>query len=224
MAAITNSSTDYSFLNKTKAEDKAKNDVGQLGLDDFMSLMTTQLQNQDPLKPMDNNQMLAQIASFAQVTGIADLQSSFSNFASSMQSNQALQGSSLVGKTVLFPSSVGYMTAADGMKGQVNVAEKVTDMKVTVYDEAGKKVRTIEMGTASGFTPFTWDGLDENGEALPEGAYQFKASGTVDGTNTAFATGIEARVSSVSISSDDGLYLNIEGIGSVAFKEVVEIT
>jgi flagellar basal-body rod modification protein FlgD len=79
------------------------------------------------------------------------------------------------------------------------------------------------MGSASGYTDFTWDGFDDNGEAMPEGVYQFKASGTVDGSNTAFATGVLAQVSSVSISSTDGLIVNLAGIGSASFSEVVEI-
>jgi flagellar basal-body rod modification protein FlgD len=172
---------------------------------------------------MENGDFLGQIASFAQVTGLSDLQDSFSTFANSMQSNQALQGSSLVGRTVLIPSSIGNLTATDGLSGRINVADPVTDLKVKIYDEAGVVVRTIDMGSASGYTDFTWDGFDDNGEAMPEGVYQFKASGTVDGSNTAFATGVLAQVSSVSISSTDGLIVNLAGIGSASFSEVVEI-
>jgi flagellar basal-body rod modification protein FlgD len=141
-----------------------------------------------------------------------------------MQSDQALQGSSLVGRSVLVPSSIGYMTADSGLTGQINVAEPVTDLKVTIYNEAGVAVRTLEMGSASGYTNFSWDGFDNNGTASPEGVYQFKATGTVNGENTAFATATIAKVSRVLVGSgSQGLTVNLAGIGSVPFSEVQEI-
>jgi flagellar basal-body rod modification protein FlgD len=214
----------YGFLNSQQAKTSEAKDTGQLALEDFMSLMTTQLKNQDPLKPMESGDFLGQIASFGTVSGIADLQASFSSFAKSMQSDQALQGSSLVGRSVLVPSSIGYMTADSGLTGQINVAEPVTDLKVTIYNEAGVAVRTLEMGSASGYTNFSWDGFDNNGTASPEGVYQFKATGTVNGENTAFATATIAKVSSVLVGSgSQGLTVNLAGIGSVPFSEVQEI-
>ncbi len=214
----------YSFLNKEQTQKTEDKDVGRLALEDFMSLMTTQLQNQDPLKPMESGDFLGQIASFGTVSGIADLQDSFSSFAKAMQSDQALQGSSLVGRNVLIPSSIGMMTPETGLSGQINVAEPVTDLKVQVYNEAGVPVKTIDMGSASGYTNFTWDGFDNNGTALPEGVYQFKATGTVNGENTAFATATVAKVSSVLVGSgSQGLTVNLAGIGSVPFSEVQEI-
>jgi flagellar basal-body rod modification protein FlgD len=214
----------FSFLN-TAANEEVKNEgQGNLLLEDFMALMTTQLQNQDPLKPMDSGDFLGQIASFATVSGIDDLQNSFGSFASTVQSEQALQASSLVGRTVLVPSSIGTMTAEDGLKGQINVAEPVTNLKVQIYNEAGVNVRTIEMGAADGYTNFAWDGLDDNEEALTPGVYQFKASGSIDGENTQFGTATLAKVESVLVgNSNQGLTINLAGIGSVPFKEVQEI-
>ncbi|WP_438971696.1 flagellar hook assembly protein FlgD [Methylophaga sp.] len=214
----------YSFLNKEESQKTEEKDAGSLALEDFMSLMTTQLKNQDPLKPMESGDFLGQIASFGTVSGIADLQDSFSSFAKSMQSDQALQGSSLVGRSVLVPSSIGMMTPEDGMTGQINVSEPVTDLKVQVFSENGVPVRTIEMGAASGYTNFTWDGFDANDTAMPEGIYQFRATGTVNGENTAFGTATVAKVSSVLVGSgSQGLTVNLAGIGSVPFGEVQEI-
>jgi len=195
-----------------------------LAMEDFMSLMTTQLQNQDPMKPMESGDFLGQIAAFGTVSGIGDLQTSFDGFASSMQSDQALQGSSLVGRSVLVPSSIGTMTAEEGMKGQINVAEPVTDLQVEIYSESGALVRSIEMGSASGYTNFAWDGFDGNGQAMPAGVYQFKATGTASGENTAFATATVAKVDSVLVGSENqGLTMNLAGIGSVPFSEAQEI-
>ncbi len=198
-------------------------DTGELALEDFLSLMTTQLQNQDPLAPMENGDFLGQIASFAQVSGLDDLQGSFSDFATSMKSDQALQGSTLVGRSVLIPSSMGVYSAESNMSGIINVDPSVTDLSVQVYTEEGELVRTIEMGSASGNVDFIWDGLDDEGNAMDYGSYQFLATGTVDGEGTAFATATIAKVDSVLVGSDEGLVMNLAGIGAVPFSEAQEI-
>jgi flagellar basal-body rod modification protein FlgD len=225
MAVSSVSDSVYSSLGLTRTtETDSTNDAGSLAMSDFMSLMTTQLQNQDPLKPLESGEFLGQIASFATVSGIGDLQTSFDSFAKSMQSEQALQGSALVGRSVLVPSSIGYYEIGSTLNGQINVADPVTDLKVQIYSEAGVVVRTIEMGSASGYTNFAWDGYSETGEALPSGVYQFKATGTVDDTNTAFATATVGKVDSVLVGSgSQGLTVNLAGIGSVPFSEVQEI-
>jgi flagellar basal-body rod modification protein FlgD len=213
----------FAFLNTQDAQE-AKKDDGALAMEDFMSLMTTQLKNQDPLKPMESGDFLSQIAQFGTVSGIGDLQTSFEGFAQSMQSDQALQGSALVGRSVLVPSSIGSLTAEDGLKGQINVAEPVTDLKLQIYDESGAQVRAINMGAASGYTNFAWDGTDENGEILTPGLYQFKATGTIAGDVNVFATATIAKVESVLVGSgSQGLTMNLAGIGSVPFSEAQEI-
>jgi len=216
----------YSFLNGTNNTSSAEKerDPGKLQMEDFMSLMTTQLMNQDPLKPMESGDFLGQIASFSTVSGISDLQDSFASFAKAMQSDQALHGSSLVGRSVLIPSSIGVMTADTPMRGQINVADPVSNLELKVYSETGELVRTIPMGTAAGYTNFEWDGLNDEGDALPEGVYQFMATGMVNGQNTAFPTAVIAKVDSVLVGSgSQGLTINLAGIGSVPFSEVQEI-
>ncbi len=214
----------YAFLNPQSSEKEETKGAGELALEDFMSLMTTQLKNQDPLKPLESGDFLGQIASFATVTGIDGLQNSFDGFAQSLTSNQALQGSALVGRSVLVPSSIGPLTAEDGLKGQINVFEPVTDLQVEIFNEAGAHVITIDMGSASGYTNFSWNGFDETGQAMPAGLYQFKATGTVGDTSTAFGTATVAKVDSVLVGSgNQGLTVNLAGIGSVPFNEVQEI-
>jgi flagellar basal-body rod modification protein FlgD len=216
----------YAFLNSSSntAKSNEEKDPGKLQMEDFMSLMTTQLMNQDPLKPMESGDFLGQIASFSTVSGISDLQDSFASFAKAMQSDQALQGSSLVGRSVMVPSSIGVMTPDSPMRGQINVAEPVSNLEIKIYSATGELVRTIPMGPASGYTNFEWDGLNNNGEALPEGVYQFMATGSVNGQNTAFPTAVVAKVDSVLVGSGgQGLTINLAGIGSVPFSEVQEI-
>lgn len=217
-------SNPFSFLNTGAIEQTEPKDQGALLLDDFLSLMTKQLQNQDPLKPMDSGDFLGQIAAFGTVSGIGDLKTSFDSFAKTMQSDRALQGSALVEHSVLVPSSIGAMTAEDGLQGRIDVAESVTDLKVQIFSESGALVRTIDMGAASGDTAFTWDGFDDSGNALVPGTYQFRATRTIDGDNVAFATATIAKVESVLVGgATNGLVLNLAGIGAVPFSEAQEI-
>ncbi len=217
-------SNPYSFLNTNSTQKTEEKDEGELLLEDYLALMTKQLQNQDPLEPMDNGDFLGQIAAFGTVSGIGDLNTSFDSFSKSMQSDQALQGSALVGRSVLVPSSIGAMTADEGLKGRINVSESVADLKVQIFTETGALVRTLDMGAASGDTQFIWDGFDDSGVALAPGTYQFKATGTVDGENTAFATATIAKVDSVLVGgASQGLVMNLAGIGAVPFSEAQEI-
>ena len=86
--------------------EKSKDDLDQ---SEFLKLMLTQIKYQDPLKPMEGGEFLSQLAQFGTVSGIAALQSSFDVFASSLQSNQALQASTMVGRTVLVPGNVAAL-------------------------------------------------------------------------------------------------------------------
>jgi flagellar basal-body rod modification protein FlgD len=196
---------------------------GELAIKDFLSLMTTQLKNQDPLKPMESGEFLGQIASFATVSGIEDLQKSFGSFATSMKSEQALKGSALVGHSVLVPSAAGNHTSSSPLSGVINVKPKVTDLSVQIYDSKGSLVDTQKIGPSSGNVKFTWDGKSSDGKTLAEGVYTLKATGTVDGKVTSFATATMGKVESVLVNNKNGLIVNLAGIGAVPFAKVQEI-
>jgi flagellar basal-body rod modification protein FlgD len=159
----------FSFLNKTRSTSANETNDGDLATEDFLALMTTQLRNQDPLKPLESGDFLGQIAAFSTVSGIGELNNSFEGFAQSMQSDQALRGSALVGRSVLVPSSLGNLEVDGSIKGQINVPGGVSDLKVQIYNEAGVPIRTIAIGPASGYTSFSWDGVDDDGQTLPAG-------------------------------------------------------
>ena len=102
----------------TAVEDNSNQTLSQ---EDFFSLLTEQLANQDPTKPVDNDQMVAQMTSFTMADGIEQLNSKFSDFATSMTSNQALQASSLIGQQVLLQGDIGYVASeGQGVSGVVS--------------------------------------------------------------------------------------------------------
>ncbi len=193
--------------------------------DQFMKLMIAQLQNQDPFEPQENGEFLSQLAQFDTATGIKDLQNSFSSFTNTMQSNSALQASTLVGHSVLIPGGETYLQGADGVMGSVDLSASTTNLKIEVKDSAGQLIKTISLGQKqSGDVRFEWDGIDESGNLMPPGKYSFSATSKVGGSNVAQPLSMAAKVESVSIGqSGQGLKLNLLGIGQVDFASVSEI-
>lgn len=193
--------------------------------DQFMKLMLAQLKNQDPLEPQENGKFLTQLAQFDTATGIKDLQKSFTSFTNTMQSNSALQASSLVGRDVLVPGDKSYLTDDSGVGGKIDLGASTNKLKVEVIGPGGQTVRVLDLGRqAAGEINFHWDGKDENGNILPPGTYQFNASAQVGNENIAQPVFMLARVDSVSIGAGgQGLKLNLPGIGQVDLSSVKEI-
>lgn len=188
---------------------------------DFLSLLVAQMQNQDPTQPMDSSQMVSQLAQISQVQSTENLQSTVDGLASQLQVSQVTAASGLIGKNVTVPSSAA--TLSDGsMKGAVNVTTDSADVKVQITDpSSGKVVRTIDLGApSSGLVDFSWDGKADDGTQLPDGTYQISASaGDIDAQT--YATG---SVSGVGLAgSDQGTYLQVDGIGGVLLSQVAQV-
>lgn len=199
----------------TKAKD-------QLGQKDFLKLLTTQLTNQDPTKPLDSTQFLGQIAQFSTVSGIQDLQKSFEALSTSLTSSQSLQAAGLVGHGVLYPSSTGYLEANGGLSGGVEVPAS-GQLVVEVTDSSGQVVRRLDYGTKpAGTAYFNWDGKDGSGGTMAPGSYGIRATVSQNGAAQAAQTLAAGMVESVSLGSN-GLSLNLSGLGSVAFSDVRQI-
>lgn len=196
----------------------------ELGQADFLKLMTTQLQNQDPLKPMENGDFLAQIAQFSAVEGIETLNENFSALSDSLVSNQALQATNIVGRTVLAPTGVAALAQGGSIRGTVELPAASGEVVVNVYDQAGQVVRRLELGSqASGSTQFQWDGLKNDGSFATPGNYFISAEAGIDGKFESVETLLASEVRSVTLSNSGGLLLDLDGIGSLDFGEVRQI-
>lgn len=228
----TNSTTDVgsayltSLQKQTSKTDSATGTAGSaLGKDAFLQLLVTQMQNQNPLDPQENGEFVAQLAQFSSLEGIQSLNDSVLYIAAGFQSSQALQASSLVGRNVIVETGKAVVDTSKEMKGSVNVTSSSTSTSVGIYDKDDKLVRTIDLGSqATGKADFTWDGLDDDGEALPAGTYTFKATGSVDGTATSMTTNLPATVTSVTMGTNGAeMTLNLAGLGSIALSKIQSI-
>lgn len=223
MSTINTESNLFQTLGLARTLEETKDD--QLQLTDFLDLMVTELTHQDPFKPMDNTEMATQISQFATVSGINQLNDSFSDLAGSLLSNQALQATNLVGRDVLVPSDIGYYTSGSTLDGVLSLDESASDVTVRVYDISGSLVRELDLGTCTaGTIEFSWDGLTDSDTYAPTGYYQVVAQATSGDETVTPLTLLEARVNSVSIgSSAEDLVLNLDGLGSISFNDVAEI-
>ncbi|SFF55434.1 flagellar basal-body rod modification protein FlgD [Fontimonas thermophila] len=213
--------TTYADLGLALAQPAAsKKTIGQ---DEFLLLMTTQLKNQDPFKPMENGEFLGQLAQFSTVAGISEMQTSLQALATALSSSQMLQGASLVGRSVLVPSTTGYLPADGALDGAAYVPAS-GHVVVDIVDAAGAVVRTLDLGTQpSGWARFSWDGTRVSGERLDAGRYTLQARLVQGATQQSLSTSAVGRVQSVATSDQHGLVLELLGLAPVALADVQQI-
>ena len=217
--------TDALSINKKTETKKNNNELGQAA---FLELMITQMKNQNPLEPQDNSEFVAQLAQFSSVEGLERLNENFTNF----MSTNALQASSLVGRSVSVETDTSSLQKGGLISGMVDMDYSTDDTKISIYDEAGSLVQTIPVGElAKGENVFRWDGqnIEVNGKLLdwkaPDngaaiGTYRFEVTATQNGKTESLKTSLSANVNSVSINEAGELILNLAGIGPVNVKDV----
>jgi flagellar basal-body rod modification protein FlgD len=226
MTSISNDNAALESLGLRSVEQlQTTQEKDDLGLDTFLELMTTQLKNQDPMKPMENGDFLGQIAQFASVSGLQQLNDNFSSLSSSLSSSQALQAGGLVGRRVLMEGQYAPLSSVNGLEGELNLTASATDVRVKVYDAAGSLIKTLGLGDqAQGQVNFRWDGSMEAGGSAPPGTYRLEADFNDGDVRSPLATQVFANVESVVVGrAGEGLSLNLAGLGAVPFNSVSRI-
>ena len=188
----------------------------------FLTLLMTQIKNQDPLNPLDNAQVTSQLAQLNTVNGIEKLNTTLTQLLDGYNETQAMQAAGIIGKNVMvagnkLPLASG---AAYGGLQLDSAADKVT---VTIKNAAGKVVQTQELGAQSaGNMFFAWDGKDADGNTLADGNYTFSVAATANGTDVTTKAMQIGTVSAV-VRSSSGFLLDLGDFGDVAFKDVQQI-
>lgn len=197
----------------------------QLGQDAFLKLVVAQLKNQDPMKPMENGEFLSQLAQFQSVTGIDELKNSVEKMATALQSNQALQASSLVGRWVVVPSDKTFLWDDVGMAGSVDVPVRADSLQVQIKDKAGVLVKQVDLGDQSaGTANFSWNGLDRDGMPYPPGEYTVTAFATIAGKVETLETNAIVPVESVLMGkTGESMTVNTAGLGDIKLTDVKQI-
>lgn len=190
----------------------------------FLRLISTQMSNQDPLHPTDPTQFLAQVEGLSEVSSLQSLQSSMAGLASGLQASQVISGTSLLGHSVLAPSSTGTLDSGGTLSGAVGAPTGASALTVSVSNANGALVDAFAVAPqASGYTPFTWNGTTSQGAEAPAGQYTVQVTAAVGNTAQSVSPLLYSKVTSVTLDpSTQALALNTNN-GTVALSSVVNI-
>jgi len=211
-------------LKQPEQQQKPKNrDLGQA---DFLKLLVTQMSHQNPMEPQENGEFITQMAQFGTVDGIRNIEKLFAKMTGALQSNKALQASSLVGRSVRAQTPYAKFNGEKLVRGEIEVPQPVFNLQLQVYNDKGELVRNMKMGDAqTGTQEFTWDGKNEAGDIQAPGLYTIKAEGNVGNETYTLTTFMHANVDSVTLGPNgQSVTLNLAGVGSVPFDQVREIS
>lgn len=227
MSTVQNDTISSSVLNTMNGSSTAKAGTSAStaagAQDRFMTLLVTQMKNQDPLNPMDNAQVTSQMAQLSTVTGIEKLNATLESLVSGTQSSQLLQASSMIGHTVL---TAGDYLALNSSKGALafELPSSADKVKVSIVDSAGNTLRTMSLGNkTAGITALPWDGKTDSGTVVADGDYHFKVEATLAGKSVAATALSYDAVSSISSSATAGVQLNLSRLGTIGMNVIKEI-
>lgn len=194
----------------------ASNSAGALQTE-FLQLMVAQINNQDPLNPIDGTEYVSQLAQMSTVEGIQNMMSLQSQSNTLLDTQQVLQSTQLVGKQVSVPASNLSLDKEEAITGKVRLPESGESVTLKVTDVNGKVVQERDFGQqAAGDIPFELD-------TLPEGIYKFEVVVKNGDVSQSYTPYLNRQVEKVSIPANGGdIQLQVAGVGSMSLFSVSE--
>ena len=194
-----------------------------LGQEDFLKLMTTQLQNQDPFAPMENGEFIAQMAQFSTVTGITEMGQTLKSLASQLNEFRVATASDLLGHSVLVPGNLARPNKDGEIHGVIDLPAASAANGVVITDMSGEVVHTIDLGSQpSGLIGFSWTDMDkkylEGNPSFKIEAYNTGADGTKGANTSVFAEVLAASVD----KEKTGVKLEVKDYGEVNASDVLK--
>ena len=187
----------------------------------FLTMLTAQLQNQDPTNPMDNAQITSQMAQLSTVDGVSQMNTTLQALTDSMQTSSA---ASLIGQGVLVSGSSLNLSSGQAIGG-VTLSQPAAGLNVTIKDSSGNTVQTLKLGaqTAAGVVPFTWDGSTASGTTAPDGTYTFSAQATDSGGATSTPSTLAYGTVNGVTPGATGATVNVGTLGGFALSAIQQV-
>ncbi len=210
-------------LGVNKPEEATTKRRDQLGQADFLKLMTTQLQNQDPFAPMDNADFIAQMAQFSTVTGITDMGETLKGMSDQLQEFRIATASNLLGHSVLVPGNLARPDENGEIHGVVDLPSSASMSNIRFTNEQGEILHQVDMGAQPrGLVGFSWLDIPseilEAGEAIRVEAYADTGNGLEAVSPSVFADVLAATTG----NGRDGVQLDIRDYGTISAAEVIK--
>lgn len=210
-----------SSMNGVTAASAAKSTT-QETKDRFLSMLVAQMRNQDPLNPLDNAQVTSQMAQLSTVEGIENMNRTLKALADSLGVDQLAQAANLIGHHVLVPGNTVSLDKGSGVFG-INLPSSADSVRISIFDQSGQLVSTVNTGVLpAGEHLFDWDGLNDAGVAMPAGNYRFEAM-TGTGKNAISVQTLSSGLVQGVSRGNDGIELNVQGLGKTAYADVRQI-
>ena len=215
------------ILNKLGINSSEKSNLpkakDQLGQEDFLKLMTTQLQNQDPFAPMENGEFIAQMAQFSTVTGITSMDESLKNVAAKLGETRIATAANMLGHSVLVPGKIARADDDGSVNGVIDLPSASTNVNVVFKSQNGEIIDTINLGNqSSGLVGFAWHGapkdMIENDEPIFVEAYANSGKGMEGVSSSIFAE----VLSSSAGDGESGVMLDVRDYGTISANEVIK--
>lgn len=213
-------------INRTTTSAAATTSSGstQLGQSDFLKLMTAQLQNQDPFAPVDNTQMVAQMAQFSSVAGISDINTTLKAIQDKLSGTSTNDALAYVGKTVLTEGATAYGRAAGGLAGAVELDGAATDVTVSIKDANGQVLNTLQLGAQkAGTVSYEWDGKTAAGADAGTGPFTVSVAAANANASVVARNLVWAPVAAVSVPASGAAVLTIPGLGQIPTTAVRQV-
>lgn len=174
----------------TDVPQTAQRQKNVIGKDDFMKLLMVQLQNQDPLKPMDHEQFSAQLAQFSSLEQLTNIGKGIDKLHGGMGEEQKLSALGMVGRRVTANGNEVNLTEGNPVALSYTMPDNVKPTRAMIYDAAGQLVREMDLEKEQKDSALVWDGKSQDGVKLPSGRYNFRVAG-VDANGTPIDAGSE---------------------------------
>ena len=210
-------------LGVNKQEETTTKRRDQLGQADFLKLMTTQLQNQDPFAPMDNADFIAQMAQFSTVTGITDMGETLKGMSDQLQEFRIATASNLLGHSVLVPGNLARPDENGEIHGVVDLPSSASMSNIRFTNEQGEILHQVDMGAQPrGLVGFSWLDIPseilESGDAIRVEAYADTGNGLEAVSPSVFADVLAATTG----NGRDGVQLDVRDYGTISAAEVIK--
>jgi flagellar basal-body rod modification protein FlgD len=191
--------------------------------DRFLKLLVAQLNNQDPLNPLDNAQVTSQMAQINTVTGINGLNDTVGKLLEQFARLETMQAAQLTGRDVLVTGSAMTLVASGPAIAGVELAAPADNVTVQIRDANGLLVRELSLGAlATGIQKFEWDGKTTNDTPAAAGQYTFSVQAVASGKEVG-ATALAARRVEGVRQEGGAVQLILTGAGAVAYSDIKQI-
>jgi flagellar basal-body rod modification protein FlgD len=186
----------------------------------FLSMLMTQLKNQDPTSPMDTNQFTSELVQFSSVEQQINTNSSLTQLIQLTQGGEVMQASAMTGKQVT--ASSDHVPLQNG-KGAIQFSTTTAQpVDIAIFDANGAKLSDSMLMSSAGTNTWTWNGTDSSGRTVPDGSYKFAVVGAnADGTTTALTASVIGKATGVQ-SQSNGMQLEL-GALSIDFSKVQSV-